>query len=210
MTQYHNRLQDDPSLLSSVIRREAVRSWRALRAAAIRAIMSDDATDSAADPAGPRRSSPGPCLRDLRSRLFLPPVSRLKRVGLLGGSFNPAHGGHRSISRFAIDALRLDAMWWLVSPGNPLKAERGMAPYEARLGSARKLARRSRHRGERHRAAAGHALHRRYAARAQAALSRDPLHLGDGGGQSGPVPPLEGLANHRADDADCGDRQAGL
>ncbi|WP_420608059.1 nicotinate-nucleotide adenylyltransferase [Novosphingopyxis sp.] len=68
----------------------------------------------------------------------------MKRVGLLGGSFNPAHGGHRSISRFAIDALRLDAMWWLVSPGNPLKAERGMAPYEARLGSARKLARRSR------------------------------------------------------------------
>ena len=68
----------------------------------------------------------------------------MKRVGLLGGSFNPAHGGHRAISLFAIDALALDAMWWLVSPGNPLKAQKGMAPYAARLGSARKMARRSR------------------------------------------------------------------
>ncbi|WP_022674107.1 nicotinate-nucleotide adenylyltransferase [Novosphingopyxis baekryungensis] len=68
----------------------------------------------------------------------------MRRVGLLGGSFNPAHGGHRSISLFAIDALQLDAMWWLVSPGNPLKSEKGMAPYAARLGSARDMARRSR------------------------------------------------------------------
>ncbi len=68
----------------------------------------------------------------------------MNRIGLLGGSFNPAHGGHRSISLFAIEALALDEMWWLVSPGNPLKSEKGMAPYKARLGSARKMARRSR------------------------------------------------------------------
>ena len=65
-------------------------------------------------------------------------------TGLLGGSFNPAHGGHRAISLFAMDALQLEEMWWLVSPGNPLKAQKGMAPLPARLASARKQARRSR------------------------------------------------------------------
>ncbi len=65
------------------------------------------------------------------------------RVGLLGGSFNPAHGGHRRISLFARDALRLDEVWWLVSPGNPLKPRRGMAPLEARFASAAIQARRA-------------------------------------------------------------------
>jgi nicotinate-nucleotide adenylyltransferase len=64
-------------------------------------------------------------------------------TGLLGGSFNPAHGGHRSISLFAIDALGLDEMWWLVSPGNPLKPASEMAPLPARLASAQRQARRS-------------------------------------------------------------------
>lgn len=68
----------------------------------------------------------------------------LTRIGLLGGSFNPAHGGHRRISLFAIQALGLDAVWWLVSPGNPLKPKAGMAPLSARLASAKTQARRSR------------------------------------------------------------------
>jgi nicotinate-nucleotide adenylyltransferase len=64
-----------------------------------------------------------------------------RRIGLLGGSFNPAHGGHRAISLFAIRALGLDELWWLVSPGNPLKDPAGMAPLAARLASARRQAR---------------------------------------------------------------------
>ena len=64
-------------------------------------------------------------------------------TGLLGGSFNPAHGGHRAISLNAIDALGLDELWWLVSPGNPLKSKAGMASLPARLGSAQQMARRS-------------------------------------------------------------------
>lgn len=65
-----------------------------------------------------------------------------RRIGLLGGSFNPAHGGHRSISLQALRALDLDEVWWLVSPGNPLKAEAtDMAPFEARMASARAMAR---------------------------------------------------------------------
>ncbi|WP_085810524.1 nicotinate-nucleotide adenylyltransferase [Sphingomonas sp. TZW2008] len=66
------------------------------------------------------------------------------RIGLLGGSFNPAHAGHRGISLAAIDALGLDEMWWLVSPGNPLKPAAGMAPLAARLASARRMARAAR------------------------------------------------------------------
>lgn len=62
-------------------------------------------------------------------------------TGLLGGSFNPAHGGHRRISLFARAALGLDEVWWLVSPGNVLKPQAGMAPLAARLASARKAAR---------------------------------------------------------------------
>jgi nicotinate-nucleotide adenylyltransferase len=67
----------------------------------------------------------------------------MKRIGLLGGSFNPAHRGHRRISLAAMRALDLDELWWLVSPGNPLKPADGMADYEARLQSAREVARRS-------------------------------------------------------------------
>jgi nicotinate-nucleotide adenylyltransferase len=67
----------------------------------------------------------------------------MRRIGLLGGSFNPAHGGHRAISLFTTKALRLDELWWLVSPGNPLKPKAGMAPLAARLASARRQARRA-------------------------------------------------------------------
>jgi nicotinate-nucleotide adenylyltransferase len=68
----------------------------------------------------------------------------MNTTGLLGGSFNPAHGGHRSISLLAMDALNLDELWWLVSPGNPLKPAAGMAPLAARLASARRASRNSR------------------------------------------------------------------
>ncbi len=64
-------------------------------------------------------------------------------TGLLGGSFNPAHRGHRGITLAAMRALALEEAWWLVSPGNPLKPAKGMAPLPARLASARKMARRA-------------------------------------------------------------------
>jgi nicotinate-nucleotide adenylyltransferase len=63
-----------------------------------------------------------------------------RRVGLLGGSFNPAHQGHRAISLAAIRHLRLDEVWWLVSPQNPLKSSRDMATFDARLASAGQVA----------------------------------------------------------------------
>jgi nicotinate-nucleotide adenylyltransferase len=59
---------------------------------------------------------------------------------LLGGSFNPAHGGHLHISELALKLLDLDQIWWLVSPQNPLKPVDGMAPFPVRLEGARRIA----------------------------------------------------------------------
>ena len=65
------------------------------------------------------------------------PIARPGQViGLLGGSFDPAHAGHAHITREALKRLGLDAVWWLVSPGNPLKAH-GPAPLAQRLRQAR-------------------------------------------------------------------------
>ncbi|MEQ8653764.1 MAG: nicotinate-nucleotide adenylyltransferase [Kiloniellales bacterium] len=61
-------------------------------------------------------------------------------MGLLGGSFNPAHSGHLHISREAIKRLKLDEVWWLVSPQNPLKAQQGMASLQTRLRDAQVVA----------------------------------------------------------------------
>jgi nicotinate-nucleotide adenylyltransferase len=67
----------------------------------------------------------------------------MSRIGLLGGSFNPAHGGHRHVSLQALHRLGLDEIWWLVSPQNPLKPIDGMAQLDARLASALAMARRA-------------------------------------------------------------------
>ncbi|MFL1464346.1 nicotinate-nucleotide adenylyltransferase [Roseococcus sp. DSY-14] len=65
----------------------------------------------------------------------------MRRTGLLGGSFNPAHAGHLHVAQAATRALRLHEAWLLVSPGNPLKPRAGMAPFAQRLASARAIAR---------------------------------------------------------------------
>ncbi len=64
------------------------------------------------------------------------------RIGLLGGSFNPPHEGHVHASDAALKKLRLDYVWWLVSPQNPLKPSRGMASFAKRLEAATRLAQR--------------------------------------------------------------------
>ena len=61
-----------------------------------------------------------------------------QRIGLLGGSFDPAHAGHLHISEMALRRFRLDRVWWLVSPGNPLKPH-GPAPLAERIAAARPI-----------------------------------------------------------------------
>jgi nicotinate-nucleotide adenylyltransferase len=87
---------------------------------------------------------------DLRrpvARLRLPappepePAAPALRVGLFGGSFNPAHAGHLYVSLEALKRLALDQVWWLVSPQNPLKKVAGMAPLAERVAGARAMAR---------------------------------------------------------------------
>jgi nicotinate-nucleotide adenylyltransferase len=68
-----------------------------------------------------------------------PSLARM-RIGLLGGSFNPAHAGHLEMSLHALKRLGLDQVWWLVSPQNPLKPATGMAATQDRLKGARSLA----------------------------------------------------------------------
>jgi nicotinate-nucleotide adenylyltransferase len=62
------------------------------------------------------------------------------RIGLLGGSFNPPHVAHRAISQFAIKRLKLDRVWWLVTPGNPLKDHGGLHDLDQRIEAARQIA----------------------------------------------------------------------
>ena len=69
----------------------------------------------------------------------LPPFAPGMRIGLLGGSFNPPHEGHALITRLALRRLRLDRIWWLVTPGNPLKSLTGLAALKARVEAARGL-----------------------------------------------------------------------
>lgn len=70
----------------------------------------------------------------------LPTVAPDQRIGLYGGSFDPAHAGHRHVSRMALARLRLDRLWWLVTPGNPLKDGRDRAPLATRVAAAQAVA----------------------------------------------------------------------
>jgi len=68
-----------------------------------------------------------------------PPHAAGLRVGLYGGSFNPPHEGHRHVALLALRRLRLDRLWFLVTPGNPLKDHNGLPSLEARLAATRKV-----------------------------------------------------------------------
>ena len=71
----------------------------------------------------------------------LPPHTPGMRVGLFGGTFNPPHAGHVLVSEIALRRLRLDRVWWLVTPGNPLKNNNGLPALAERMEAARHIAR---------------------------------------------------------------------
>src|ERR1700676_4020227 len=73
-------------------------------------------------------------------RIVLPPQASGMRIGLFGGTFDPPHAAHRAACLLAMRRLGLDRVWWLVTPGNPLKDTKGLAPLAERLAAARALA----------------------------------------------------------------------
>lgn len=83
-----------------------------------------------------RRSAP---FRFGSHKARLPHAEPGQRIGLLGGSFNPPHAAHKSITEIAVRRLGLDRVWWLVSPGNPLKSRDELLPLEERLQLSRSL-----------------------------------------------------------------------
>ena len=74
------------------------------------------------------------------SLVRLPRFAPGMRIGLFGGTFNPSHQGHRLVSQLALNRLGLDRLWWIVTPGNPLKEHSGLAPLEERMEAARAIA----------------------------------------------------------------------
>src|SRR5690606_10685117 len=97
--------------------------------------------------------------------LRMPHVERRMQVGLFGGSFNPPHAGHALVAEIALRTLRLDQLWWMVTPGNPLKDGRALAPLAHRIALSEAVAQESRLKVT----AFGAACHVRYTA--------DPLAL---------------------------------
>ncbi|MGE4173673.1 MAG: nicotinate-nucleotide adenylyltransferase [Methylocystis sp.] len=71
----------------------------------------------------------------------LPPHAPGMRIGLFGGSFDPPHEGHALVSRLALKRLKLDRLWWIVSPGNPLKEARALPSIDARIEAAKEIMR---------------------------------------------------------------------
>jgi len=90
-------------------------------------------------PADMMSASPAARSRAL-SRIVLPPYAPGIRIGLFGGTFDPAHAAHRAACMLALRRLGLDRVWWLVTPGNPLKNTRGLAPLSERVAAAQALA----------------------------------------------------------------------
>ena len=80
--------------------------------------------------------------RRARGNVRLPPHGVGMRIGLFGGTFDPPHDAHLGACLIAMKRLALDRVWWLVTPGNPLKNTRGLASLEERIAAARALARR--------------------------------------------------------------------
>jgi nicotinate-nucleotide adenylyltransferase len=76
-----------------------------------------------------------------RGPVRLPPHAPGLRIGLFGGTFDPPHAAHRAACLLALRKLNLDRIWWMVTPGNPLKDTRGLSPLAERIDAARKLAR---------------------------------------------------------------------
>jgi len=88
----------------------------------------------------PPDAAAAPTPATIKPRLFLPLHTAGMRIGLFGGTFDPPHAAHRGACLLAMKRIGLDRVWWLVTPGNPLKDTSGLAPLAERVAAARALA----------------------------------------------------------------------
>lgn len=87
-----------------------------------------------------KKSDINKVFKDIPSRyLQMPSVKKDAKIGLFGGSFNPPHAGHVLVAELALERLELDQIWWLVTPGNPLKDTRELAPLRERIDLSEQL-----------------------------------------------------------------------
>jgi len=97
-------------------------------------------TDPTPQPSPSRGEGAGRAFGAARGPIRLPPYAPGLKIGLFGGTFDPPHAAHRAACLLALQRLELDRVWWLVTPGNPLKDTGGLAPLAERIAAARKLA----------------------------------------------------------------------
>jgi nicotinate-nucleotide adenylyltransferase len=97
-------------------------------------------TDPPPQPSPARGEGAGRACGAARGPIRLPPYAPGLKIGLFGGTFDPPHAAHRAACLLALQRLELDRVWWLVTPGNPLKDTGGLAPLAERIAAARKLA----------------------------------------------------------------------
>ena len=145
----------------------------------------------------------------MRDRVVLPPHAPGMRIGLFGGTFDPPHEAHRAACLLAMKRLRLDRVWWLVTPGNPLKDTAGLAPLAERVAAARALAHHPRIDVTDLEAEIGTRYTYETDVAICGALPRRALRLDHGRRQSAQLPPLAEMARDRRTGADRGGRSAG-
>ena len=102
--------------------------------------MRKSKTDPTPQPSPSRGEGAGRAFGAARGPIRLPPYAPGLKIGLFGGTFDPPHAAHRAACLLALQRLELDRVWWLVTPGNPLKDTGGLAPLAERIAAARKLA----------------------------------------------------------------------
>ena len=102
--------------------------------------MRKSKTDPVPQPSPSRGEGAGRAFGAARGPIRLPPYAPGLKIGLFGGTFDPPHAAHRAACLLALQRLELDRVWWLVTPGNPLKDTGGLAPLAERIAAARKLA----------------------------------------------------------------------
>ncbi len=144
-----------------------------------------------------------------RGHPVLPTHAPGMRIGLFGGTFDPPHAAHRAACLLAMRRIGLDRVWWLVTPGNPLKDTSGLAPLHERVAAARKLAQHARIDVTDSRSRSRQYLYVCDDQLSDPALSWGALCLDHGRRQFAQFPSLAALARHRAPGADRGRRPFG-